>query len=100
MTSFIAQAAEQVPPLYSILAGSGLAGAMLYWFTMRMEKKMDLFAARMDENTWSNAMMAKAQMITLIALGQLDNPVKIQAEGVLREVLEKEKDRTKPDRSR
>jgi len=96
MHPILAQAVESVMPLYRAFAELGFAGAMLYWLTMRMEKKMDLFATRMHENTWSNTMMAKTQLITLIALGQLDNPVRIQAEGVLQEILKKEEARKSP----
>lgn len=94
MINLIAQIPDAGVPIYRVFVEFGFAGVMLYWLTMRMEARLDIMANKMEENTWANAMMAKTQLITLIALGQLDSPVKHQAEGVLREISQKYPDQS------
>lgn len=78
----------------------GVAGAMLYWFAMRNETKVDILGSKMDDNTWATVMMAKTQLISLVALGQLDSAVRKQAEGLLNEITQKYPDRGVSERGR
>lgn len=89
MISIVAQIPDSGIPVARVFIELGFAGVMLYWLTIRMEARVDIMANKIENNTWANAMMAKTQLITLIALGQLDNPVKHQAEGVLNEINRK-----------
>jgi len=83
-----------------VFAELGIAGAMLYWFAIRNERKVDILGAKMDDNTWATVMMAKTQLISLVALGQLDSAVRKQAEGLLDEITQKYPNRGMPERTK
>lgn len=98
MINLIAQIPEGISPVVRAFLELGIAGAMLYWFAMRNETKVDVLGTKMDDNTWATVMMAKTQLISLVALGQLDSTVKRQAEGLLQEISRKYPDQHAVDR--
>lgn len=57
----------------------GIAGAMLGWFALRMEKII-------SANTAATVLMAKSQMLTLMSLRHLDAGVREQVEGHIKEI--------------
>jgi hypothetical protein len=91
--SLIAQAAmtEFAPAMFS--ANLGVAGLMLYWFAIRMEKIHE--TTRVENGQRLVALeksvdrQAKAQLLALVSLGQLDMTVKDQAQQLLDEINNK-----------
>lgn len=74
--------------LLPLFAPYGLAGVALYWAATELTKHMKAQAL-------GQILLAKAQLLTLVALGQLDKPLKRQAAELLKEVEAAEKDVTK-----
>lgn len=75
----LAQVADFAPHL----AQYGLAGIMLVWFMLRAEKRLKSTEASVDR-------MAKAALLQLVSVGQLDTTIKDQAHQLLEEIKGKE----------
>jgi hypothetical protein len=87
---FLAQIPQDVGVTFArTIFEFGVAGTMLWWFATRNETKLRELGSKIDDNTWATVMMAKTQLISLVAIGQLDSAVKRQAEGLLSEINQK-----------
>jgi hypothetical protein len=88
----VVQAAGFSPVIFA--ANLGVAGLMLYWFAVRMERLHETgrveVSMRMSALEKSADRLAKAQLITLMSLGRLDSVAKDQAQQLLDEITSKE----------
>lgn len=61
----------------------GVAGSMLLWFATRLESRIKSAERSIDR-------MARAQLLWLVSVGQLDNTIKQQAQALKDEIDRKE----------
>lgn len=74
--------AQISPDLWPRLLELGVAGPLIYWIAVRLERAV-------QANTTASILMAKSQMLTLISLRHLDGGVREQAMGHLRDIEKK-----------
>lgn len=94
-----AEAGAVFGPVYFV-GQLGISGAMLYWFAIRMERRHDARDLTDDARAQRQVQalgtleksvdrQAKAQLLTILSLGQLDQPIKNQAQVLLDEIKQK-----------
>jgi hypothetical protein len=94
MITMLAQIPETLWPR---LIEIGLAAPLIWWITNALASKLEHNSSKIDDNTWATVMMAKTQLISLVALGQLDSTVKKQAEGLLQAIEKRYPDQNPPE---
>ena len=72
--------------LEAILLQAGVAGAVLAWFMLRAEKRFDMYEDRILRVEHALDRLTRAQMLTLLARSDVDEPIKDQARAVLAEL--------------